>query len=194
MTLGELLRLTVESLERLQIPYAIVGSFASGAWGEPRMTRGIDVVVRLDAQGIEDFCSLFSDDQFYLSRAAIEEAVSLCRPFNVIHPDSGNNVDFMVIDDSDWNSLQLSRRIKIELAEGVAGYVAAPEDVILGKLIYYREGGSDKHLRDIAGIFRISDELVDRDYLIEQAKQLKVLDILQAILEKLYSSTECLER
>ncbi len=137
MTLGDLLRLTVESLGRLRIPYAIVGSFASGAWGEPRMTRDIDVVLHLDPQGIENFCNVFSDDQFYLSRTAIEEAVSLHRPFNVIHLDSGNKVDFMVIGDSGWNGLQLSRRIEIELAEGITGYVAAPEDVILGKLLYY---------------------------------------------------------
>ena len=38
---------------------------------------------------------------------------------------------------------------------------ASPEDVILGKLWYYSEGGSDKHLRDIAGILKISPELID---------------------------------
>ena len=191
MTLGDLLRLTVESLGRLQIPYAIVGSFASGAWGEPRMTRDIDVVLRLDPQGIENFCSIFSDDQFTLSRVAIEEAVSLHRPFNVIHLDSGNKVDFIVIgdgvDNGDWNDLQLSRRIEIELAEGITGYVAAPEDVILGKLIYFKDGGSDKHLRDIAGILKISDEMVDRDYITKHARQFQVLDIWQTILEALQS-------
>ncbi|NOY42154.1 MAG: hypothetical protein GXP26_10000 [Planctomycetes bacterium] len=188
MTLGDLLRLTVESLRRLQIPYAVVGSFASGVWGEPRMTRDIDVVVQLGPQEIEDFCGVFSDDQFYLSRAAIEEAVSLHRPFNVIHPDSGNKVDFMVIGNSGWNGLQLSRRIEIELAEGITGYVAAPEDVILGKLTYYKDGGSDKHLRDIAGILKISDEIVDREYINRQARQLQVFDIWREILDTLRSS------
>lgn len=191
MTLGDLLRLTVESLGRLQIPYAVVGSFASGAWGEPRMTRDIDVVLRLDPQGIENFCSIFSDDQFCLSRVAVEEAVSLHQPFNVIHLDSGNKVDFMVIgdgvDNGGWNDLQLSRRIEIELAEGITGYVAAPEDVILGRLIYFKDGGSDKHLRDIAGILKISDEMVDREYITKHARQLQVLDIWQTILEELRS-------
>ncbi len=184
MTLGELLRLTVESLERLQIPYAIVGSFASGVWGEPRMTRDIDVVLRLGPQSVKDFCNIFSDGQFYLSRAAIDGAVSSHRPFNVIHLDSGNKVDFMVISASGWNGLQLTRRIEIELTQGVTGYVAAPEDVILGKLVYYHEGGSEKHLRDIAGILKISAELVDRDYIAKHASDLQVLDIWQAVLEK----------
>jgi len=189
VTLGDLLRLTVESLRRLQIPYAIVGSFASGAWGEPRMTRDIDVVLQLDPQKIEGLCDVFSDEQFYLSRAAVEEAASQHRPFNVIHLDSGNKIDFMVIGDDvnngGWSSLQLSRRIEIELAEGVTGYVAAPEDVILGKLVYYQEGGSEKHLRDISGILSISGEAVDRDYVVKHAVELGVHDIWQAILEKI---------
>jgi len=185
VTLGDLLRLTVESLGRLQIPYAIVGSFASGAWGEPRMTRDIDVVLQLDPQKIEDLCDVFSDEQFYLSRAAVEEAASRHRPFNVIHLDSGNKIDFMVIGDSGWYSLQLSRRIEIELTEGVTGYVAAPEDVILGKLIYYQEGGSEKHLRDISGILSISGKAVDRDYIAKHAVELGVHDIWQAIVEKI---------
>jgi hypothetical protein len=34
--------------------------------------------------------------------------------------------------------------------------IAAPEDVILGKLWYFAEGGCDRHLRDIAGILRVT--------------------------------------
>ena len=33
----------------LSIPYAVVGSYASTAWGEPRMTRDIDIVIQLTA-------------------------------------------------------------------------------------------------------------------------------------------------
>jgi hypothetical protein len=40
----------------------------------------------------------------------------------------------------------------VEISPGIRVHFVAPEDVILGKLIYYNEGGSDKHLRDIAGI------------------------------------------
>ena len=31
----ELVRFATDALERLSIPYAVVGSFASSAWGEP---------------------------------------------------------------------------------------------------------------------------------------------------------------
>ncbi|RPJ03448.1 MAG: hypothetical protein EHM31_00745 [Candidatus Aminicenantes bacterium] len=36
-----------------------------------------------------------------------------------------------------------------------------PEDVILKKMVFYRDGGSDKHLRDIAGILKISSDAID---------------------------------
>jgi hypothetical protein len=60
--------------------------------------------------------------------------------------------------------------------------VAAPEDVILGKLLYYREGGSEKHIRDITGIVKVSGQYLDRDYLARSAAQLGVADMWEAIL------------
>ena len=40
--------------------------------------------------------------------------------------------------------------------------VAPLECVILHKLEYFREGGSDKHLRDIRGMLQVSGEQIDR--------------------------------
>ena len=54
---------------------------------------------------------------------------------------------------------------------------ASPEGVILKKLEYYREGGSDKHLRDIAGILRISGDQVDFAYIGDWATRLDLAEI-----------------
>ena len=40
--------------------------------------------------------------------------------------------------------------------------VAPPEYVIVRKLEYFREGGSEKHLRDIRAMWSISGEQIDR--------------------------------
>ena len=40
--------------------------------------------------------------------------------------------------------------------------VAPPEYVIVRKLEYFREGGSEKHLRDIRAMLNVSGELLDR--------------------------------
>ena len=52
--------------------------------------------------------------------------------------------------------------------EDQALWVAPVEYVILRKLEYYREGKSDKHLRDIAGILDISGAQVHTAWLEEQ--------------------------
>lgn len=169
----ELMRHTIDAFEVLSVPYAIVGSMASGVWGEPRMTLDIDVVARFE-KNVGKFCSFFPDDQFYVSIPAAEDAVRRGGQFNVIDSLSSQKIDVMTITDSPWSQSQLSRRRLVELIEGVNGYVAAPEDVILGKLIYYRDGGSDKHFRDIRGIFAASGEMIDRAYLQRWASQLGV--------------------
>lgn len=180
----ELLRFTIDALERLGISYAVVGSYASGAWGEPRMTRDIDIVINLAANQVESLCAVFPEDEFYVSRTAALDAMRRRGQFNVIHPRSGNKIDFMVVSEGGWAAAQLSRSRRIFFEENTAGIVAAPEDVILGKLVFYREGGSEKHLRDIAGILKVSGEIVDRSYVQRFAEKLDVVDIWQAVLER----------
>jgi len=49
----DILRHTVDVLERLTVPYLIVGSFASIAYGESRFTQDIDIVVALEAKHVD---------------------------------------------------------------------------------------------------------------------------------------------
>jgi hypothetical protein len=44
--------------------------------------------------------------------------------------------------------------------------------VIVRKLEFYREGGSEKHLRDIRSILALSSELVDRSALEDWIRRL----------------------
>ena len=60
-------------------------------------------------------------------------------------------------------------------------YVTSPEDVILSKLEWYRMGGevSDRQWRDILGVLKTKLEQLDRAYLRQWAKELKVEDLLE---------------
>jgi hypothetical protein len=182
VTQVDFLKRALEVLDALQIPYAIVGSWASGFWGDPRMTRDIDVVVRISKQHVPQMLGCFPAPEFYASRSAMEEAVRLAGQFNVIHPASGNKIDFMIVMPSAWGDIQIVRRRRVNILPGVEGYVAAPEDVILGKLLYYHEGGSDRHLSDIAGILAKSSEVVDRSYVQKMAEQLGIADEWRLVL------------
>jgi hypothetical protein len=56
----------------------------------------------------------------------------------------------------------MARRRRVEFA-GEPVMLAPAEYVIVRKLEYFREGGSEKHLRDIAGMRRVSAARIDED-------------------------------
>ena len=181
----DLLKYAVQALERLGIPYALVGSFASSTWGESRFTQDIDLLIDLKPGQVESLCAAFPDENFYVSRVAAEDAVDRHGQFNVIHPASGNKIDFMIAGPASWVRAQFERCKTVTLSPGFKLDVAAPEDVILGKLIYYQEGRSEKHLRDITGILKMSGDMVDRSYVAKVATQLGVAEIWQSVLNRL---------
>jgi hypothetical protein len=61
---------------------------------------------------------------------------------------------------------------------------ASPEDVIVSKLEFYQEGGSDKHLRDIAGVLQIQGDKIDRGYIAEWAGRLGVAEIWELVVTR----------
>lgn len=183
MTQTELLRFAMTLLERLNIPYAIVGSFATAVWGDARMTRDIDIVVQLAVEMSDTLCDAFSPDDFYVNKQTARQAVAERGQFNVIHFRSSNKIDFMIAGRSDWASRQLARRQRVKFAQDIEGFVAAPEDVIIGKLVYYHDGGSEKHLRDIASILSQDEGDIDRLYIAEVANQLGIASVWQRFLD-----------
>lgn len=171
---SELLHFAAETLERLGIEYLVTGSMASIAYGEPRFTNDIDIVVRLSGEQVDRLCRSFPAEGFYVNVDAAREAVHRHGQFNVIHPTSGLKIDFMVAAEDEFNQSRFARRRQLDIAAAGAVSFAAPEDVILRKLEYYREGGSDKHLRDIRGILSLTGEAIDRTYLTQWVERLGV--------------------
>ena len=180
----ELLRKVVRILEEMEVSYMIVGSYGSAAWGEPRFTRDIDVVASLAEEDAAVLARAFPAPEYYVSLEAIRQAIRDYGQFNVLHPSTGIKVDFIVAHKNLYGQTQLARRRQLDLGDGLAAMVAAPEDVIISKMAYYREGGSEKHLRDVTGILNVSGDDVDTEYLRRWAEQLGLMEIWQAVLRR----------
>jgi hypothetical protein len=181
----ELLRFTVDVLERLQIRYMLVGSLASSVYGEPRLTQDIDIVIAPTLPQLDALCDAFSTDDFYVSREAAREALAARSQFNILDPSSGNKIDFIIAKADAWASEQLARRERMRLLPDRDGYAARPEDIILSKMQYFEEGGSEKHLRDIASMLRMSDNRIDRAYMEKWVETLGLREIWKVILSRL---------
>ncbi len=181
----ELLGYVVQILEEQEITYLLVGSLASGVYGEPRLTHDIDVVLELRTDQVAQLCAAFPASDYYVSEKAAREAVAEGSQFNVIHPASGNKIDFMIARQDAWGRSQIRRRRLEQILPGRPGYLAAPEDVIIGKLWYYREGGSEKHLRDVAAMLQVSGDEIDKEYINHWTEQLDFTEEWQAVLNRL---------
>ena len=79
-----LLQQIAERLDSAEIPYMVTGSMALAAYATPRMTRDIDVVVKLETSDVDQVMALFEPD-CYIDRSAVHEAVRERSIFNIIH-------------------------------------------------------------------------------------------------------------
>ncbi|MBM4136745.1 MAG: nucleotidyltransferase family protein [Nitrospira sp.] len=185
MELHELLKYLIKAFESLEIQYFITGSMASMFYGEPRFTNDIDVVADIKEKHIAGLLKLFPEDEFYISEEAILDAIINQYQFNIIHPASGLKVDVVIAKGDDFDKSRFKRIKRVTTIEEIWANFASPEDVIIMKMRYYKEGESEKHLRDIASMLKISGNEIDRDYIDFWAKRLNLLDIWNAILNKL---------
>lgn len=184
MEQSELLQYVVGVLERLGLRYFVTGSVATIFFGEPRFTNDIDIVVDLPSGKIAELCAAFPSPDFYLSEETVFRAVWRRGQFNIIQPASGLKVDVMVPADSPFNRSRFSRAKRVRPGPDFDAAFSSAEDVILKKVEAYREGGSEKHLRDIAGVLKISGDSLDRGYITEWAAEMGTSEIWQEILKR----------
>lgn len=189
MEQSELLRKIAATFDAMGARYVIVGSMASIAYGEPRFTNDIDVVVDLRSSQVNALCAAFPSPDYYLSRPAVESAIAKKFQFNILHPSSGMKVDCIIPSTGEHSQLELGRGRAITRADGNYTVVfASPEDVIIKKMEYYREGGSEKHLRDITGVLKMQEDKIDRDYILSWAEKLQLMPIWEKVEERLEGS------
>lgn len=173
MTQAEFFAYVIDVLEGLNIKYMITGSVASMIYGEPRMTLDMDIVVQMLPDIVEKFCSRFNSD-FYVDMDMVQEAIQERGYFNIIHVPSGSKVDFYQVKLDSFNQEAFKRRHREALDEIRLAAFSSPEDVIVNKLIFYKEGKSEKHITDIRAMLRVSGEKIDIPYIDKKAKELDI--------------------
>lgn len=160
----EVLQDVAGRLERENIPYFLVGSLGSMYYGRPRFTKDIDLVVQLHPSATQKFAQIFPLEEYYCPPIEVlQDEVVRRGSFNLIHQQTGIKIDIVLYKDTEYHRSELSRRSKVAILPQFEVYIAAPENIILKKLDYYREGGAEKHLTDIREI--LAGAKTDNDYL-----------------------------
>ena len=186
----ELMQMAALFFERRGIAYRIVGSMASMAYSEARFTNDIDILVDLREDDAEQIESEFPAPEFYVSLSAIKSAIRDRRQFNIIHIPSGLKLDIIQRKDTEFGTLDITRGQRLKSDGFYDAWFASPENVILMKLRYFQEGGSDKHLRDVASILLIQDKHIDREYIEQWARKLSVEQEWQVVIQRINANRE----
>lgn len=172
-----------EVLESLGIPYFVGGSVASSVDGEPRATNDVDFVIDIPLGSIRPFIAKLGPD-FEVDEQMLREAVRTGRCANGFYLPTVLKLDFFGHAHGPFDNSEFSRRRPLEVQEGRNLFIKSPEDTILRKLLWYREGGevSDKQWRDIIGVLKAQTATLDRPYLDKWAEYLALTDMLKRAL------------
>lgn len=174
----EVLHAVVSRLDAARIPYMLSGSTALGAYAMPRMTRDIDVVIDAAPGDAARVVDAFTAD-FYCDPDAIERAVSTRGMANVIHLEHVIKVDLIVRKGTPYRVVEFDRRRELSI-DGQRMWIVAPEDLILSKLAWAKQGGSAIQMADVADLVR-SVPALDWPYLERWAGELEVSSLLAEI-------------
>lgn len=181
---ADLIELFVAPLNRAGLVYMVTGSVASMLYAEPRFTADVDVVVRITVP--EELRNAFSAPDYYCPPAEVI-AVEVARPLhghvNILHTPSALKADVYLAGEDPLHRWALPLRRRFEVA-GREIWVAPPEYVILRKLLFFREGGSSKHVRDIRALLAAQGEKLDFAILERLASERGVADLLEEVRTK----------
>lgn len=172
----EVLKIVSQRLQTARIAFMLTGSFALTYYATPRMTRDLDFVVACEQSNVDQLVSVFAPD-FYVDRDAARSAVALHRLFNLMHLKSAIKVDMIVRKDSEYRIAEFERRREAQIGD-VQTWIASREDLIISKLIWARDSGSDLQRRDVRSLL---GPTVDLQYVNEWTTRLGLTDLWSEI-------------
>lgn len=173
----EVLQDAIARLEGAGIAYMLTGSVALSYYAEPRMTRDVDLVVELAGRDPKAVVALFAAD-YYVSESDVARAIASRAMFNVLHLAKLVKLGFIVRKDMPYRRREFGRRKRVPMP-GFEAWIVSREDLILSKLAWARESGSELQLRDVRALLAGS---ADEAYLRGSAEDLSVAALLESCL------------
>jgi len=174
-------------LDRLGISYYVGGSIASSTYGAFRATRDIDMELNLNPTHIDELVHSLKNE-YYIDRDMILDAIKHKISFNLIHLKTMLKIDVFLLKERafDQEAFRRKKENKIEESDRLTVFCLSPEDIILHKLEWYKEGNfvSERQWQDVAGVLKVQGDQLDKNYMKKWAKEIGVLDLLEKALQE----------
>ena len=181
------LRLVIEALNAAKVEYLIGGAIAEWAWGEPRATQDLDLVVKIPMKSINKLSKELEKRDMLIPAEIILDTILDNRadiPINAIHMHSGLKADLYPVREGDeLRQSAFRRREKVDYGPPIGRvYIHSPEDLIIYKLMYFGLSQQSKHSRDIAAILKSRKNELDMNYIEQWAIRLGLISLWKEML------------
>jgi hypothetical protein len=182
------LKLMIEALNAAGVEYLIGGAVAEWAWGEPRATQDLDLVVKIPIKSINKLSKELEKRDMLLPAEIILDNILEDRadiPINAIHMHSGLKADLYPVREGDeLRRSAFQRRQKVDYGPPIGKvYIHSPEDLILYKLMYFGLSQQSKHARDIAAILKSKKNELDLNYIEQWVARLGLSSLWKEMLD-----------
>ena len=190
LDLAGFLKLVIEALSAAGVEYLIGGAIAEWAWGEPRATQDLDLVVNIPIKSVNKLSKELKKRDMLIPAEIILDNILEDRadlPINAIHMYSGLKADLYPLREGDeLRQSAFQRRERVDYGPPIGKvYIHSPEDLILYKLIYFGLSQQSKHSRDIAAILRAKKNELDLDYIEQWATRLGLNSLWKEMLDNI---------
>lgn len=186
----EFVRQVIAAVEAAGIDYMIGGAVAVWAWGEPRATLDLDLVLNIPLEAAGQLSVELEKRDMLVPAEIILDNILESRsdlPINAIHIYSGYKADLYPLREGDeLRASALQRRQMIDLGPPLGKvFLHSPEDLIIYKLWYFTLSQHTKHIRDITSIVLTLGDELDTAYIQGWARKKGLSSIWGALLAKI---------
>ena len=141
-----LLNRIASELKRRSIPYMVIGGQAVLLYGEPRLTRDIDITLGLGVDGLDKLLDVVPAVPLKVLVENVREFVTRTMVLPALEERSGIRVDF-VFSFSSYERQAIERAVDVRLGRSIVKF-GTVEDVVIHKII----AGRPRDLEDVRSI------------------------------------------
>ena len=145
-------------LQDHKIPYMIIGGQAVLLYGEPRLTRDIDITLGVDVDHLEEVLGVVEKLSLKPLPQDIQKFVRQTMVLPCLHEETGIRVDF-IFSYSPYETQAIQRAKKI-MIKNIDVCFASVEDLVIHKIF----AGRPRDLEDVRSIL-VRNPDIDRDYI-----------------------------
>jgi len=153
-----------ERLHHAGISSVVIGGVAVGVWGEPRVTRDVDVKVLLGRNHASRLLEILGADYMPLQSDPLPALTRTGILF--VQDKSGTRLD-LLLSDTEFDIQAIHRAKVVELAYRLKAHICSAEDLIIYKIISTRP----RDREDAASVVHRQENTLDDEYVLQWLRE-----------------------